>query len=86
MNGNDGTRVQVTLRVHRFTPRPERNRPRSGSPFAKQGSPFGSGTARRRPRGKQWTQDYLLSVLPDTTILDGLLDIKRTQDPSLAFR
>lgn len=86
MNGNDGTRVQVTLRVHRFTPRPERNRPRSGSPFAKQGSPFGSGTARRRPRGKQWTQDYLLSVLPDTTILDCLLDIKRTQDPSLAFR
>lgn len=86
MNGNDGTRVQVTLRVHRFTPRPERDRPRSGSPFAKQGSPFGSGTARRRPRGKQWTQDYLLSVLPDTTILDCLLDIKRTQDPSLAFR
>lgn len=86
MNGNDGTRVQVTLRVHRFTPRPERNRPRSGSPFAKQGSPFSSGTARRRPRGKQWTQDYLLSVLPDTTILDCLLDIKRTQDPSLAFR
>lgn len=86
MNGNDGTRVQVTLRVHRFTPRPERNRPRSGSPFAKQGFPFGSGTARRRPRGKQWTQDYLLSVLPDTTILDCLLDIKRTQDPSLAFR
>lgn len=86
MNGNDGTRVQVTLRVHRFTPRPERNRPRSGSPFAKQGSPFGSRTARRRPRGKQWTQDYLLTVLPDTTILDCLLDIKRTQDPSLAFR
>ena len=86
MNGNDGTRVQVTLRVHRFTPRPEGDRPRSGSPFAKQGSPFGSGTARRRPRGKQWTQDYPLSVLPDTTILDCLLDIKRTQDPSLAFR
>lgn len=86
MNGNDGTRVQVTLRVHRFTPRPERDRPRSGSPFAKQGSPFGSGTARRRPRGKQWIQDYPLSVLPDTTILDCLLDIKRTQDPSLAFR
>ncbi|MFR0568237.1 succinate dehydrogenase/fumarate reductase iron-sulfur subunit [Bifidobacterium apri] len=86
MNGNDGTRVQVTLRVHRFTPRPEREHTRSGSPFAKQGSPFGSGTARRRPRGKQWVQDYALTVLPDTTILDCLLDIKRTQDPSLAFR
>ncbi|MEJ5921928.1 succinate dehydrogenase/fumarate reductase iron-sulfur subunit [Bifidobacterium thermophilum] len=86
MNGNDGTRVRVTLRVHRFTPRPERDHARSGSPFAKQGSPFGSGTARRRPRGKQWIQEYALSVLPDTTVLDCLLDIKRTQDPSLAFR
>lgn len=86
MNGNDGTRVRVTLRVHRFTPRPERDHARSGSPFVKQGSPFGSGTARRRPRGKQWVQEYALSVLPDTTVLDCLLDIKRTQDPSLAFR
>lgn len=85
MNGNDETRALVTLRVHRFTPRAERNRPRSGSPFAKQSSPFGSSSA-RRPRGKQWVQDYELSVLPDTTILDCLLTIKRTQDPSLAFR
>lgn len=85
MNGNDETRALVTLRVHRFTPRAERNRSRSGSPFAKQSSPFGSSSA-RRPRGKQWVQDYELSVLPDTTILDCLLTIKRTQDPSLAFR
>lgn len=85
MNGNDETRALVTLRVHRFTPRAERNRSRSGSPFAKQRSPFGSSSA-RRPRGKQWVQDYELSVLPDTTILDCLLTIKRTQDPSLAFR
>ena len=85
MNGNDETRAFVTLRVHRFTPRAERNRSRSGSPFAKQSSPFGSSSA-RRPRGKQWVQDYELSVLPDTTILDCLLTIKRTQDPSLAFR
>ncbi|WP_288271951.1 succinate dehydrogenase/fumarate reductase iron-sulfur subunit [uncultured Bifidobacterium sp.] len=85
MNGNDETHALVTLRVHRFTPRAERNRSRSGSPFAKQSSPFGSSSA-RRPRGKQWVQDYELSVLPDTTILDCLLTIKRTQDPSLAFR
>lgn len=85
MNGNDETRALVTLRVHRFTPRAERNRSRSGSPFSKQSSPFGSSSA-RRPRGKQWVQDYELSVLPDTTILDCLLTIKRTQDPSLAFR
>ena len=85
MNGNDETRALVTLRVHRFTPRAERNRSRSGSQFAKQSSPFGSSSA-RRPRGKQWVQDYELSVLPDTTILDCLLTIKRTQDPSLAFR
>ena len=85
MNGNDETRALVTLRVHRFTPCAERNRSRSGSPFAKQSSPFGSSSA-RRPRGKQWVQDYELSVLPDTTILDCLLTIKRTQDPSLAFR
>lgn len=85
MNGNDETRALVTLRVHRFTPRAERNRSRSGSSFAKQSSPFGSSSA-RRPRGKQWVQDYELSVLPDTTILDCLLTIKRTQDPSLAFR
>ena len=85
MNVNDETRALVTLRVHRFTPRAERNRSRSGSPFAKQSSPFGSSSA-RRPRGKQWVQDYELSVLPDTTILDCLLTIKRTQDPSLAFR
>ena len=85
MNGNDETRALVTLRVHRFTPRAERNRSSSGSPFSKQSSPFGSSSA-RRPRGKQWVQDYELSVLPDTTILDCLLTIKRTQDPSLAFR
>ena len=85
MNGNDETRALVTLRVHRFTPRADRTRSRSGSPFSKQSSPFGSSSA-RRPRGKQWVQDYELSVLPDTTILDCLLTIKRTQDPSLAFR
>ena len=80
----------VTLRVNRFAPRPERDRDRSrgGSPFAKKSSPFGGSgaSARRRPRGKQWVQDYTLSARPEDTVLDCLLSIKRTIDPTLAFR
>ena len=56
MSGSSDALATVTLRVNRFTPRPERDRPaRSGSPFAKKSSPFGgaSASARRRPRGKQ---------------------------------
>ncbi|NMM99463.1 (2Fe-2S)-binding protein [Bifidobacterium sp. DSM 109958] len=78
--------VTVTLRVHRFTPRAERERPgRGANPFARKSSPFGS-SARRRPRGKQWTQDYTLTVRPEDTVLDCLLRVKRTLDPTLAFR
>ena len=54
MSGSSDALATVTLRVNRFTPRPERDRPaRSGSPFAKKSSPFGgaSASARRRPRG-----------------------------------
>lgn len=78
----------VTLRVHRFTPRPEREqRARGGSPFARKASPFGAdASARRRPRGKQWVQDYVVPAHPEDTVLDCLLTIKRTIDPSLAFR
>lgn len=36
--------------------------------------------------GRSWTQDYTLTVNPRTTVLDCLLLIKRTQDPTLAFR
>lgn len=36
--------------------------------------------------GRSWTQDYTLTVDPRTTVLDCLLLIKRTQDPTLAFR
>ena len=52
MSGSSDALATVTLRVNRFTPRPERDRPaRSGSPFAKKSSPFGgaSASARRRP-------------------------------------
>ena len=81
-------RTTVTLRVHRFTPRPGRERARGSSPFARASSPFGGAdaAARRRPRGKQWVQDYVVPAAPSSTVLDLLLAVKRTQDPSLAFR
>ena len=73
----------MTLRVNRFTPRPERGRERGGSPFARKSSPFGdSGSARRRPRGKQWVQDYAVPARPEDTVLDCLLKVKRTIDPT----
>ncbi|MBM6700157.1 4Fe-4S dicluster domain-containing protein [Bifidobacterium pullorum subsp. saeculare] len=78
----------VILRVHRFTPRPERERARAASPFARKASPFGgsSASARRKPRGKQWVQEYVVPARPQDTVLDCLLAVKRTLDPSLAFR
>ncbi|MDN6802853.1 MAG: 2Fe-2S iron-sulfur cluster-binding protein [Bifidobacterium mongoliense] len=79
--------IRVVLRVHRFTPRAERERARSSSPFARTApSPFGAPTRRRAPRGKRWTQDYALTVPPTTTLLDCLLSVKRRSDPTLAFR
>ena len=79
------TNTTVTLQVHRFAPRPERDR--GSSPFARTSSPFGSsGEGRRRPRGKQWVQEYTLEARPEDTVLDCLLTIKRTIDPTLAFR
>lgn len=87
--GDNGT--TVTLRVHRFTPRAERERERArgGSPFARRAaSPFADSGAssRRKPRGKQWIQDYVVAASPEDTVLDCLLTVKRTLDPSLAFR
>ena len=86
----EASNTTVTLQVHRFTPRPERaERARGGSPFAKKSSPFGGGSdsaARRRPRGKQWVQEYTIPARPSDTVLDCLLTIKRTIDPTLAFR
>ncbi|KAB8292841.1 succinate dehydrogenase/fumarate reductase iron-sulfur subunit [Bifidobacterium avesanii] len=83
---NENDMVSVTLRVHRFTPRAERERRHGSNPFARKSSPFGDSGARRRPRGKQWTQDYTLTVRPEDTVLDCLLTVKRTLDPTLAFR
>ena len=88
----NSTVTTVTLKVNRFTPRPERaERARGGSPFARarKSSPFGGSSAapaRRRPRGKQWVQEYTIPARPEDTVLDCLLTIKRTVDPTLAFR
>jgi fumarate reductase iron-sulfur subunit len=35
--------------------------------------------------GVRW-QEYAVAVGPDTTVLDALVDVQRTQDPTLAFR
>ena len=73
MSGTENGMNTVTLRVNRFTPRPERarDRERGGSPFAKKSSPFGDSgaSARRRPRGKQWVQDYTLLCARKTRCL-----------------
>ncbi|NMM93140.1 succinate dehydrogenase/fumarate reductase iron-sulfur subunit [Bifidobacterium oedipodis] len=87
----EASKTTVTLKVHRFTPRAEKTeRARAGSPFARKSSPFGgagsSASARRRPRGKQWVQEYTVSARPEDSVLDCLLAIKRTIDPTLAFR
>ena len=53
----------------------------SSSPFASNGA-----HARRTRRGHRWTQEYTLCVAPTDTLLDCLLEITRTIDPTLAFR
>lgn len=88
MSGSTDALTTVTLRVSRFAPRPGRDRgARGGSPFARKSSPFaGASGASHRPRGKQWVQEYTLAARPEDTVLDCLLTIKRTIDPTLAFR
>ncbi|NEG70171.1 succinate dehydrogenase/fumarate reductase iron-sulfur subunit [Bifidobacterium choloepi] len=93
MSDERSDKATVTLRVARFQPKAERERParagrreRGGSPFGGRrgsSSPFGGA---KRVRGRQWTQDYRLELSPETTLLDALLTVKRTVDPSLAFR
>lgn len=62
------------------------------NPFAKKrkSSPFptqNSGDLPAKPlSGKHWIQDYTIRVRKNDTILECLLKIKRTIDPTLAFR
>ncbi|CQB86858.1 succinate dehydrogenase and fumarate reductase iron-sulfur family protein [Chlamydia trachomatis] len=62
------------------------------SPFAKKrkSNPFqaqNSGDLQAKPlSGKHWIQDYTIRARKNDTILDCLLKIKRTLDPTLAFR
>ncbi|MCI1650725.1 succinate dehydrogenase/fumarate reductase iron-sulfur subunit [Bifidobacterium tibiigranuli] len=84
MSGIGNATATVTIRVKRFAPRPERQNRHASSALRKSASPFGS--TRKRPRGKQWSQEYTLRIHPHDTVLDCLLTIKRTLDPTLAFR
>lgn len=90
MGYNDSAAGTVTLRVSRFTPRPvrERERSRPASPFARGSSPFGPSTpsASRKARGTSWVEEYTLNANGQDSILDCLLTVKRTIDPTLAFR
>lgn len=91
MSDFGGEATTVTIRVHRFTAKPDRTSRGSSSPFKKHGSsPFAASssapTARRRTRGRRWTQDYTVATHAGDTVLDCLLTIKRTIDPTLAFR
>lgn len=62
------------------------------SPFAKKrkSSPFQAQNSGDSPAkalsGKHWVQDYTIRARKNDTILDCLLKIKRTLDPTLAFR
>lgn len=90
MSGMENGVNTVTLRVNRFAPRADVPESPNGELFLANGEPPRSRSrarsARRRPRGKQWLQDYTLNVRPEDTVLDCLLKIKRTIDPTLAFR
>lgn len=69
---------------------------RSSSPFAKPSKDVSSLSERsllaesssrsRKIRMKRWVQDYTLEVHQEDTLLDTLLHIKQTMDPTLAFR
>ena len=77
--GTEPTTAPAASRMRR-TMRPTR---RAASTLG--GAPVAGGFG-ASDTGRSWTQDYTLTVDPRTTVLDCLLLIKRTQDPTLAFR
>lgn len=88
---NDEDDNTQNVRKRRESPFARRKR---SNPFAKvdsseknidESSEFSKPSA-KRIQGKHWTQDYNLRVHSTDTILDCLLTIKRTIDPTLAFR
>lgn len=60
------------------------------NPFAKtkRNNPFSKldESENKKLQGKHWIQDYTICAHENDTILDCLLEIKRTLDPTLAFR
>lgn len=78
-HGADASTAPATSRMRR----PMRPTRRAASTLG--GAPVAGGFG-ASDTGRSWTQDYTLTVDPRTTVLDCLLLIKRTQDPTLAFR
>ncbi|MEI2658900.1 MAG: 2Fe-2S iron-sulfur cluster-binding protein [Bifidobacterium adolescentis] len=88
MSGMENGMETVTLRVNRFTPRPERGRERGGSPFARKSSPFGdSGDPRAGVReASSGCRSTRCRRARRTPCLTACSQVKRTIDPTLAFR
>lgn len=77
---NASTNSHGLVRRHRESPFAKK---RKSSPFSTQNS----GDLPAKPlSGKHWIQDYTIRARKNDTILDCLLKIKRTLDPTLAFR
>lgn len=77
---NASTNSPGLVRRHRESPFAKK---RKSSPFSAQNS----GDLQAKPlSGKHWIQDYTIRARKNDTILDCLLKIKRTLDPTLAFR
>lgn len=77
---NASTNSHGLVRRHRESPFAKK---RKSSPFSTQNS----GDLQAKPlSGKHWIQDYTIRARKNDTILDCLLKIKRTIDPTLAFR
>lgn len=74
--------TQSTNKVHK--------RKHKENPFAKtkHNNPFSKldESENKKLQGKHWIQDYTICAHENDTILDCLLKIKRTLDPTLAFR
>lgn len=93
----DSTTGPATASATNSTPSSSTNSPglvrrHRESPFAKKrkNSPFQAQNSGDLPAkalsGKHWIQDYTIRARKNDTILDCLLKIKRTLDPTLAFR
>ncbi|BDR54419.1 (2Fe-2S)-binding protein [Bombiscardovia apis] len=78
---------RLTIRIHRAKPLPasQQTQPeRRSNPFAEAAS--SNNTALQASKLKRWVQEYTIDANEHDSLLDALLTIKRSQDPSLTFR